>query len=450
MKKVSLNDVDNIWLTQDYKKLLEWGGKHYIKYHPFYPVIIKSANGAILKDVNNREYLDFLGIAAAVNLGHNHKKVIEFMKKQLDELTTITGSLMNVPQVKLAKLLAEIAPDGLSKSYFTCSGTEAVELAIKTIRRYTGKLNIISRWGGYHGNSLGGAGAASGTVLYKRSFQPVTPGFIHIPPPYCYRCPYKLTYPDCNLACAKELETVIQYESSDKIAGVIMELIIGGGGVVIPPDSYPKEIRKICKKYEIPLIIDEVLTGFGRTGRMFCCEHYDVTPEILVGGKGVAGTHIPLSFILTNDGIAQSMEDYTKGFHYSTYAHHPLACAAGFATIKTIIEEDLVNKAAELGTYTLKVLREIEEEFDILDDARGKGMLLGLEVVKDKDTKEPNPKTAQKIADNSFKEGLLIGLSKLRMGKASIIYFAPPLTITREQIDRGLDTLRSAIKKSII
>jgi len=446
---MDIEQIDDIWLTQSINELLQWGRKHYIKYHPIYPVVIKEAEGAILRDTNKKEYLDFIAIAMAVNIGHNNEKVIAVMKEQLDQLTTITGSLMNVPQVKLAKLLAEIAIGDLSRSYFSCSGTEAVELAIKTIRRYTGRLNIISRWGGYHGNSLGAAGAASGTVLYKRAFESIVPGFIHIPPPYCYRCPFGLEYPNCGLACARALENAIVYESLEKIAGVIMELIIGGGGVIIPPNEYPVEIRNICNEYGVPLIIDEVVTGFGRTGKMFGCEHYNIVPEILVGGKGIAGAHIPLSFVLTNDKIARAMEDYTKGFHYSTYAHHPLACAAAFATIKVIFEENLVDRSAKLGTYALKALKDVVEDFDVLDDARGKGLMLGVEVVKSKDTKEPDPHLGKKIVEFSFKNGLLIGLSTLRMGNATIIYFAPPLTITEEQIDKALDIFRSAVKGTI-
>ncbi len=445
--RLNADKLYRVLSSQSAEDLAKWGEEHLIHYHGIIPSVIKEGEGAILRDVTGKEYLDFASIAVAVNIGHGDKRVTEAMKEQLDSISSITTTFFNIPEVKLAKLIAEITPEKLTRSFFLTSGSEAVELALKTARRYTGKLKIFSRWGGYHGNTLG-ALSASGAALYKRSYDPAASGFLKIQPPYCYRCDFGLEYPDCAIMCVKALENAIVYEHPETIAAVIAEPIIGGGGAVVPPDEYIPELRRICDKHGIPLILDEVITGFGRTGKMFCCEHYDVTPDIMTVAKGIGSCYVPLSAVITTDTIADTMGDFTKGVHFSTYGNHPLSCAAALANIRVIIEDKLADNAAKMGDYCLNALKDAVEESEVLGEARGKGLLLGVEIVRDKQSKTPDPELGAAIRKKALEKGLYFSLSNLRMKDAVIAVFGPPLNITQEQVDRALETFNSAVKEA--
>jgi adenosylmethionine-8-amino-7-oxononanoate aminotransferase len=439
---------NGIFEMEDDEELVEWGRRHLIHYTGYQPTIIERGEGAVLEDTTGRKYLDLLSGSTSVNIGYGEERVKEAIKEQLKGISTITVSFFSTPVVKVAKLLAEIAPGGLSRSFFSCTGSQATELAMQTARRYTGRMKIISRHGGYHGNTMGSI-TASGCALHKRVYDPAVHGFVHVLPPYCYRCDFGHEYPGCNLECAKAVENTIVYEWPETVAAVIGEPIIGGGGVVIPPLEYWKEVRRICDKFGVLLILDEVITGFGRTGKMFCSEHYGVVPDIMAIAKGIASCYAPLSGVLTTDEIALAMEDHEKGSYYSTYQNHPLSCAAALSNLKVMIEDGLVERSARLGEYMLKALSDLVMEFDVLDDARGKGLLLGVEVVKDKVSKEPDPELGLKIRRNAYEKGLLVGLSRIRMKDAIINIFGPPLNITKEQIDESLNTYRSAVQESI-
>lgn len=445
-KKVKLEDIDRILKEERTEELLGWS-KYIIPYFTMRPIIIKEGEGAILRDTTGKEYIDFASIAHSCILGYNNEKIKEAMKKQIDELSTITGTHgYNIPALKLGKLLAEIAPGDLSRYYLATGGSEVVDIAIKTVRAITGKSKIISRWGGYHGN-LAWSGTASGTVLYKRAYDPVAPGFIHVPPPYCYRCAFGLEYPECGVACAKVIEDIMKYEGN-AVAAVIGEPIIGGGGVVIPPDEYWPIVRKVCDEYGVILIDDEIITSFGRTGKMFACEHWGIIPDVMTVSKTLGACYNPIAAILTTEKISKSVEDL-KCYHFNTYCYHPVSCAAAMATIRVIIEEKLVERSARMGEYALKGLISIVEEFDVLDDARGRGLYLGFEIVKSKKTKEPDPELGMRICEEAFKDGLFFLVSRLRMKDAVIGTFCPPLVTTEEQIDKALEIFRSAVKKSI-
>lgn len=432
---------------KDTNKLVEWGREHLIHYSGYHPKILKNGKGSILQDTTGRKYLDFMSGATSINVGYNEEMIKEAIKEQLREISTITGHFLSSPVVKLAKVLAEITPASLSRCFFTCTGSQATELAIQTARRYTERLKIISSHGGYHGNTMGSI-AASGCAHHKRTYDPVVHGFVHVLPPYCYRCDFGHEYPDCNIECASALENTIIYEWPETIAAIIGEPIIGGGGVVIPPIEYWKEIRRISDDYGVQLIMDEVLTGFGRTGKMFCYEHYGVVPDIMTVAKGIASCYVPLSGVLTTDKIALALEDYEKGSYYSTYQNHPLSCAVALANLKVIIEDGLVERSMRMGKYMLKALSDLVEELDVLDDARGKGLLLGVEVVKDKKSKKPDPELGMKIMMKTHEKGLIVGLSRMRMKNAIINIFSPPLVVNQEQIDEGLNIYRSAVKEA--
>ncbi len=441
------NELDRILYSQSAEDFANWSENHLVHYHGFLPPVIEEGKGATLRDVTGKEYIDFASIVVSVNVGHGDKRVTDAMKEQLDLMTSTTGTFLNVPEVKLAKLIAEITPEKLTRSFFLTSGSEAVELAMKTARRYTGRLKIFSRWGGYHGNTPG-ALSASGAALYKRIYDPVVPGFLKIPPPYCYRCDFGLEYPGCGIVCARVLESAIVYEHPDTVAAVIAEPIIGGGGAVVPPDEYIPELRKICDEHGVLLILDEVITGFGRTGKMFCCEHYGVTPDIMSVAKGIGSSYVPLSAVITRDEIAEGMADHSKGVHFSTYGNHPLSCAAALANIKVIIEDRLVENAVRMGEYCLKVLKDLVEESPVLGEARGKGLLLGVEIVKDKETKTPDLDLGMSIRQKALEKGLYFSLSRIRMKDAVIMVFGPPLNITKEQVDRALEIFDSAVKEA--
>ncbi len=440
-------DIISIIETSETDKLVEWGKKYLIHYTAYVPTILRKGEGPILEDTIGKKYIDFLSGASSINIGYGNAMVKAAIKDQLREISNITVSFLSSPVVKLAKLLSGITPAGLSRCFFTCTGSQATELAMQTARRYTGRLKIISRHGGYHGNTLGAMGA-SGCALHKRVYDPGIHGFIRILPPYCYRCDFGKVYPGCNIECAKAVENTIIYEWPETVAAIIGEPIIGGGGVVIPPVEYWREVRKICNDYGIQLIMDEVITGFGRTGKMFCCEHYDVVPDIMAVAKGIASCYLPLSGVITTNEIALAMEDYQKGSYFSTYQNHPISCAGALANLRVILEDGLVERASKLGNYMLKALIDLTKEFDVLDDPRGKGFLLGVEVVKSKKSKEPNPNLGMTIKKTAYEKGLIVGLSRIRMKDAVINVFAPPLVTTQEQIDQALEIYRSAVKEA--
>ncbi|MFH1328407.1 MAG: aspartate aminotransferase family protein [Candidatus Bathyarchaeota archaeon] len=444
---VKVKEIGKILSTPSLNALMDWNAKHIIYYHSHLPIVVKDGEGTLIHDVKGKEYLDFLGQAMAIHVGYGNKKVFESVKEQLEEFGSITAIASNIPQIKLARLLSTLAPKGLAKSYFTSTGSEAVELAFKTVRRFTGKGKIICRWGDYHGWTMGALGS-SGVALFKRSYDPVVPNFIHVSSPYCYRCDYGESYPECNLACARIIENAAIYEYPETIAAVIVEPIVGAGGAVVPPDKYLPEVRRICDKHNFPLIVDEVITGFGRTGKMFCCEHYGISPDIMTLGKGITSAYAPCAGIMARDKIAESVKDYSAGEHFATYENHPLSCAVALANIKVIIEDGLVENAEKVGRYFLKALKDETEKSSILGEARGKGLLLGVEIVRDKKTKEPDINLAQKIVNESLKKGLICGFSRLRMKNATIITFGPPLIVGEEEVDQALNIFTEAVKKT--
>lgn len=443
---VTLAEFDAIANAQDPNILFEWDKQNIIHYHGYRPIIFKEGKGARIRDTSGHEYLDFRGQAFCINIGYGDERVIKYAKEQLDELSTTTIVGLNIPQIRLSKLISGLTPTGLSRSYFVNSGSEANEMALKTARRYTGNAKIISLWAGYHGWTLGALSAA-GMNNFKRSYEPVAPSFIHIPPPYCYRCDYNCTYPNCTMACARMVESTIIYEGPQSIAAVMMEPIIGGGGIVVPPEGYLQEIRRICDKYNIPLIFDEVITGFGRTGKMFCSEHYGISPDIMTMGKGITSTYAPLGGIAITEKIANTLDDYSKGAQLATYENHPLSCAIALANIRVLIEDKLVENSAKMGDYLLRRLNELAGESTILGEARGKGLLMGVEIVRNKETREPDVKIGKAIEDECFKNGLLTFLSDMRLKDAAILCFAPALSITQRDADEAMNSFSVAVRK---
>lgn len=440
-------DVKYVW--HHFKQMSEYAKK---------PLVIVKGEGAYVEDIHGKRYLDAASGVQVVNIGYGNRYVVESMKKQLDEFTY--GCLIystSIPTIRLAKKLSEIAPKGLEKVFFTDSGSDAVETAIKMARQYhfqTGKpikFKTISRWLSYHGATLG-ALSATGRTVHRLPFEPNLLRFPHVPPPYCYRCPFGKEYPDCDMECARFVEKTIKLEGADSIASFIAEPIIGTTGAgIVPPDEYFPMIHEICTEHNVLLILDEVLTGFGRTGKMFAAEHWKLVPDILVGGKGVSGGYAPLSFSITKPSVWEAFLGEKQQYfaHGHTYGGNALSCVAALACIEVIEKEKLVERSAVLGEYLRKQLRSLDHK--IIGDVRGKGMMAGIELVKDKKTKKifTEENVGPKVAQAALKKGVIIfGLKSPCPGVISdLLWITPPLIITKDQVDTIVEVVDQSISE---
>lgn len=446
VKRLIEDDVKHVW--HHFKQMSEYSKK---------PLVIVKGEGAYVEDIHGKRYLDAASGVQAVILGYGNRHVIESMKKQLDELTF--GCLIysaSIPTIRLAKKLSEVAPKGLEKVFFADSGSEAVETAIKMARQYhsqTGnptKFKTISRWLSYHGATLG-ALSATGRTVHRLPFEPNLLRFPHVPPPYCYRCPFGKEYPDCDLECARFVEKTIRLEGADSVSSFIAEPIIGTTGAgIVPPDEYFPMIREICTEHNVLLILDEVLTGF-RSGKMFAAEHWRLVPDILVGGKGVSGGYAPLSFSLTKPSVWEAFRGEKRHYfaHGHTYGGNALSCAAALACIEVMERENLLERSLTLGEYLREQLRSLDHK--IIGDVRGKGMMAGIELVKDKKTKKAfteenvGPKTAQTALEKGV---IMFGLKTPCPGVISdLLWMTPPLTVTKDQIDTIIEVVDQSISE---
>lgn len=408
-------------------------------------IAFESGEGAIIKDFDGKEYLDFMGQTLNVFVGHHHQKVIQAATEQMQKLSFCTMLAANEPKSRLAKLLNDITAEPLKMLYTVSGGSEANESAMKLARRArhnVGGYKFISRLGAYHGATFA-ANAATGLVMSKPSWvEPLTPGFIHVPLPYCYRCSFGQERSQCDTECARIIEQYIVQEGPEVFAGVIMEPVLSAKGVLVPPAKYLEMVREICTKYGIVLIFDEVVSGFGRTGKMFAYEHFDVIPDIMTLGKGMSSGYAPISGMMVSEELGKL--GYAPNYHGFTMSGYPLANAVAYANIKTIIEEDLVGNAARVGEYFMNKLKRLKEEFEPVGDARGIGLLNSIEIVKDKKSKEPDFEVAEKITNFCKEKGFLLHLNA--RGDTVNLEFSPPLCITTEDVDRGISILREALR----
>jgi 4-aminobutyrate aminotransferase-like enzyme len=406
------------------------------------PVIIEKAKGVFLWDKSGRRFLDFSAQYGSCNVGFQNKEMIKAIEKQLD-FTSASAMFIHTPRVQLAQLLAHITPGNLGKSHFECTGSDAVEAALKFARKYTKKYKIMSLWEGYSGEGTFGALSAHGLSDSRFDFEPLLPGFVHVSPPYCYRCDFGLEYPDCGLACLEVLEKTIVREGH--IAAIILEPIPAAGGVITFPDDYLPKLREICNRHNVLLILDEIVTGFGRTGKMFCCEHYNVVPDMLVIGKGFtsgyaagAGVIVPENFKIYDP----TSPEETRQVH--SLSGSPLACAAAITTINIIVRDKLADNARKMGEYLLEGLKDLQEKSKIIGDVRGKGLLIGIELVKNKNSKEPDRVKERMIIEECKSRGLIV--EGRCGGPQSVIVLHPPLIVDKEHIDTALNILSEVIK----
>ena len=413
------------------------------------PIIIDHAKGNYFYDITGRKILDFTSMFVFSNLGHADDRVVKAIASQAAKLPAVASAFATEPKARLAKLLAEITPGDISKTFFSTSGAEANEGAIKLARMATGKSKIIARWRTYHGSTMGAM--ALSNDFRNWACEPSIPGVVHCLDPYCYRCPFGMTYPGCDLQCAKHVEDVVRFEGGAKrVAAFIAEPIVGSNGIVVPPDGYWQKVREICDKYEMLMICDEVMTGFGRTGKWFAIEHWGVVPDVITMAKGITSGYIPLGATSVRPGVAEKFET-TAYVHGHTYSGHALAMAAGVATIEAYKEDNLIERAAEMGKYLLEKAKELQEKHTSIGDVRGKGLFVGMELVKNRKTKEPihdglvegprQPTAKMKVLAEAMKEGVYC-----LPGSVSVIMMAPPLAITKDEINWAVEVLDRALK----
>jgi 4-aminobutyrate aminotransferase/(S)-3-amino-2-methylpropionate transaminase len=407
-----------------------------------YPRYVASASGAVIRDVEGREYVDFAGGIGVMSVGHSHPRVIAAIQDQAAKFTH--SCFMVLPYesaVRLAEKLCAVAPvPAPSMALFINSGAEAVENAVKIARYSTKRTAIIACENAYHGRTLLTMSLTSKVKPYKFGFGPFAPEIYHVPYAYCYRCSFGLTYPKCDTACADYLKSFfINHVASETVAALIAEPVQGEGGFMTPPPEYFPKVAKICKDNGILFIADEIQSGMGRTGKMFAIEHWGVEPDLITVAKSLAAG-MPLSAVI---GRAEIMDSVHLSGIGGTYGANPVACRAGLAVMDVFEEENLLAKAQTLGEKLRKRFDELQARFEIIGDVRGKGPMLALELVRDRVTKEPATDEAKALVKTCFEKGLLL-LSCGTFG--NVIRTLMPLTITDDQLERGLAILADCLK----
>ncbi len=415
------------------------------------PPRVVSAKGVRFTTEDGRERLDFSSCFISHNIGHQDERVVEAICQQAKTLTSFAPSLSNKPRALLAKMLAEITPGDLSRSFISLGGAEANEAAIKICHQFTGRRKIVTRYRTYHG---GTASAMSLSVGDSRSWAQVLGGteIVRVPQPYCYRCSFGLKYPDCGLQCVKYIDEVIELEGgSEMVAGIIFEPVTGANGIIVPPPEYFPMLREICDKWDVLMIADEIMTGFGRTGKWFAMDHWDVVPDIMTVAKGMTCGYLPLGATVVRKHIGDRFKDQFFS-HGATYAGHALGCATANALIPIYEEDNLIENSASLGDYLLQRANELKEKHPCVGDVRGLGLFVGLELVKNKKTKEPLTAVDAKIRPGmnpkleiAAKLGEL-GIMAMAANPVNVVALAPPLIVTKDEIDEGIEKIDKALE----
>lgn len=403
-----------------------------------FPFAMDHGRGTEVWDVDGNRFLDFAAGIAVASTGHSHPVVVKAIQEQAEKFLHISSDFYHEKWIELSEKLAGIAPfDEDARVFLTNSGTESVEAAIKLARYHTGRSGFVAFLGAFHGRTMGSLAFTASKAKYRRGFTPVMDGVVHVPYPNEYR-PLLVQRPGEGYG-----ETVVRYIEeeilgrimpAEEVAGILLEPIQGEGGYIVPPPDFFPALRKLCDKYGILLIADEVQAGMGRTGKWWSIENFGVEPDIITSAKGIA-SGVPLGAMIAR----KSLMTWKPGAHGNTYGGNPLACAAGIATID-LIEESYRENAAEVGKYTLDALTEIAARHPSVGDVRGIGLMIGVDFVKDKATREPAPALRNRVANLAFERGVIA----LGCGE-SVIRISPPLSITKEQVDEGLSIFEEAI-----
>jgi taurine--2-oxoglutarate transaminase len=409
------------------------------------PIAVAGAEGRHFWDYDGNRYLDFASQLVNVSIGHGHPKVVAAIKEQAEKLCTIGPPMATESRSTLGRLLAEVTPGNLSMSFFTNGGAEANENAIKLARWYTGRHKVIARYRSYHGATAGSITLTGDPRRWPA--EPGIPGVVRMLDPYTYRCP--AGHPDPCPVCSggPHLEEILMYEGPDTVAAVILETVTGTNGIIVPPDGYLQSIRETCDRHGVLLICDEVMAGFGRTGKWFAVDHWDVVPDILTVAKGINSGYVPIGAMVVSEPISEWVRSryFAGGL---TYSGHPLACASAVASIEAFREEGIVENAAAMGAYFATELASLQERHPSVGDVRGLGCFWGLELVKDRATREPlvpfngtgeDAKPIGAVSKAALDRGLYL------MTHWNVAMVCPPLTITREEAEEGLAALDAAL-----
>ncbi|UCC38939.1 MAG: aspartate aminotransferase family protein [Candidatus Aminicenantes bacterium] len=413
-----------------------------VSYPKGIPMAIRRAKGATVEDVDGNLYIDFFGGAGVMNVGHSNPEVIEAASKQLVELTH-SLDIPNPARKKLVETLLSLLPEPLNKLFFGGpTGSDAVEVAVKLAKHNTRRIPMIAFEGAYHGMSAG-ALSLSSRLGFKEDFLPLVPEVHFVPYAYCYRCAFRKEPDTCDLDCAQYLEHILDdpHSGVGKPAAVIVEAIQGEGGSIVPPDGFFPLIREACDKHDVLMIVDEIQAGLCRTGKMFAFEHTGVIPDIVTLSKGLGGAGFPIACT----AYKEKLDTWPQGKHIGTFRGNAIAYAGGNAALNFMVENNLAEHSLSLGNSMLSWLIEIERESTIVGEARGKGLMLGIELVKEKDSKEPAPELANRVRAFCHRHGLMIELGG---HYSNVARFLPPLVLTEELAVKGIEIFEDAIKNA--
>lgn len=405
-----------------------------------YPLVIERGEGSVVVDVDGNRFLDFMaGIAVNVT-GYSHPKVVKAIKRQSEKFFHICSTDFYYQSFSdLCERLSKIIPMSGEKSVFlNNSGSEAVETAIKLARYHTKRPYIIAFFGAFHGRTMGALSLTASKAKQRAFFSPLMPGVYHVPYGYCYRCSYHLTYDSCGIYCAEAIERILcnSLMSPDEIAAVFVEPIQGEGGYIVPPPQFHKKLREFTDKHNILLVLDEIQSGMGRTGKFLAIENFNVEPDVVLLAKGLA-SGLPLGAVISK----KEFMTWKSGTHGSTFGGNPIACEAALATLD-LIEEELMANALKMGARLINKLKNLKKENSLIGDVRGLGLMVGVELVKDQRTKEPASREVNEIANQAFRKGLLL----LPCGE-NVIRFSPPLVISSEEVDIAVEIFREVISQ---
>ena len=407
----------------------------------FEPIEVERAQGTTITGSDGKTYLDCFSGISVVNAGHNHPKVIAAAKEQMDKLVHCCTYVYYSPTAgRLAKRLAEITPGKLQKTFFSNSGAEAIEGAMRLAKQFTGKKELVALTQSFHGRTAGTL-SITGNFARKKGSGPYLSGVAFAPAPHFYRCPFKTSTPDdCAAACAEAIEEAIRSQTSGDVAAFIAESVLGEGGIIVPPDNYFKYAKAVCDKHGLLFICDEVQSGFGRCGKMFAIEHYGVEPDIMATAKGIADG-FPLGAFTARADVGGA---FKPGDHLSTFGGNPVCCAAALANIDVMLDERLPENSAARGGQILKRLQKFAESAPLIGDVRGKGLMIGVELVKDKQ-KTPAVAETKEVRRLCREAGILVGAGGTF---ANVIRLQPPLTLSAAEADRICDVVSDAVTKA--
>ena len=405
------------------------------------PMVMERGQGVWFWDGDGNKWLDFSSQLINLNLGHQHPRMLEAIKKQVDELCFAGPGFATQPRASLGKKLAQIT--GLAKSFFTLGGSEANENAMKMVRLFTGRDKIITRYRSYHGATMGGMTASGDPRRWP--VEPGVPGIVRVFDPYCYRCPFGKTPDSCRRECVSHIEEIIQMENPQSIAAVMVEGITGSNGLLVPPDDYYPRLRALCDKYGILLITDEVMSGFGRTGKWLATQHYGIKPDVVTCAKGLTSGYMPLGAVIVSQAIADFFETNML-WGGLTYSGHPVCCAAAVANLAIYEEERIFENVEAQGRYLEARLRAMKDRYACVGDVRYKGLFSVIELVKDKTTKEPLAPFAGSSPEMNKLAGFLKSKHLYAFSRFNMLWICPPLIISQDELREGLDIVEEGLQ----